>query len=306
MEDKFSLLNGKQLNRSREILAFFQSPRYTTTERDALRRPLTGQIIFNTTTGGINVYDGTFWVDISLTDGWSSPSSTIPTRSVSNDPTYEVTFAGVDLTGVLSKDMRVRLTQNGTIRYFRISKAPALDGADTDVTLYGGTDYDVDDTNTYPISALEFSTGDNPLGFPKDDSLWRLEAESTSTVSQSGPTKWIWYNVISLAIPIGTWEIEYTGLTEMSDTNTGYVTAEATLSTGAATESDSDNTTALGLSTSTSETKVTRQTVQRSNIFTFTTETTVYLNMNVDQAGMSFVQMLGGKFPTLIRATYAG
>lgn len=55
------LFQGKQLVRSREILTFFQAPRFTTSERDALISPQDGQIIFNTTTLKHQGYDGTTW-----------------------------------------------------------------------------------------------------------------------------------------------------------------------------------------------------------------------------------------------------
>ena len=56
-----NLFQGTQLNRSREILTRFQPPRYTETERDALKDPQEGQIVFNKTTAKLNVYNGTAW-----------------------------------------------------------------------------------------------------------------------------------------------------------------------------------------------------------------------------------------------------
>ena len=55
------LFEGEQLVRSREILTRFQAPRMTTTERDALKEPQEGQVLFNTTTAKLNVYNGTSW-----------------------------------------------------------------------------------------------------------------------------------------------------------------------------------------------------------------------------------------------------
>ena len=55
------LFQGRQLNRSREILELFMAPRYTSTERDALKNPKEAMIIYNTTTDKINFYDGSTW-----------------------------------------------------------------------------------------------------------------------------------------------------------------------------------------------------------------------------------------------------
>jgi putative ribosome biogenesis GTPase RsgA len=64
--DRFNLLEGEQLTRTREILTRFQAPRYTTTERDALHNPQIGQIIYNTSTSKLNVYTGS-WEAITST-----------------------------------------------------------------------------------------------------------------------------------------------------------------------------------------------------------------------------------------------
>jgi len=57
------LFQGKQLQRSREVLELFRAPRYTTTERNDLKNLQEGMIIWNTTTDSANVYNGTDWED---------------------------------------------------------------------------------------------------------------------------------------------------------------------------------------------------------------------------------------------------
>ena len=58
----------------------------------------------------------------SVSTGWISYSAVIPTRASADDPTYVLTFAGVNLTGKISVGMRVKWTQNSTIRYGIVTK----------------------------------------------------------------------------------------------------------------------------------------------------------------------------------------
>jgi hypothetical protein len=62
--DKYKFTTGQQLNKTREILVYFQAPRYTTTDRDLLKTPRQGQIVFNITTNKLNVYNGSSWEQI--------------------------------------------------------------------------------------------------------------------------------------------------------------------------------------------------------------------------------------------------
>jgi len=64
--DRFKLTTGQQLKKTREILTLFQAPRYTTTERDAIKVPQQGQIIYNTTTNKLNVYTSS-WEQVTST-----------------------------------------------------------------------------------------------------------------------------------------------------------------------------------------------------------------------------------------------
>lgn len=47
--------------REREIVFFFQAPRYTTTERNALVGLVQGMIILNTTLNKLQWYNGAAW-----------------------------------------------------------------------------------------------------------------------------------------------------------------------------------------------------------------------------------------------------
>lgn len=60
------LFQGRQLQRSREVLELFRAPQMTATERDALKNPKAGMVIYNTTTNKLNVYTTT-WEAITST-----------------------------------------------------------------------------------------------------------------------------------------------------------------------------------------------------------------------------------------------
>jgi hypothetical protein len=62
-----NLFQGKQLQRSRAILELFQAPSYSTADRDLLKAPKEGQIIYNSTTKKLNAYLNAGWREITST-----------------------------------------------------------------------------------------------------------------------------------------------------------------------------------------------------------------------------------------------
>lgn len=161
------------------------------------------------------IYDGTNFQlvnDIPIgTSGWNAYSTVVPTRASADDPTYVLTFAGVDLTSMLSVGMRIKWTQNSTVRYAIITAISF--STNTTLTVYGGTDYDVDDTATFAISAFYFSMMKSPVGFPLDPLKWSVETSSTADDSQASPSDATVYNLgsRSLVVPIGSWRLETQG-----------------------------------------------------------------------------------------------
>lgn len=63
---QFSLNEQSYQGQYRDILRLFRAPQKTTTERDAIKNPQSGQIIYNTTTNKLNVYT-TAWEAITST-----------------------------------------------------------------------------------------------------------------------------------------------------------------------------------------------------------------------------------------------
>lgn len=177
---------------------------------------------------------------VSQSDGWIEYTTVTPTRSVSDDPSYEITFAGVDLTDVLQAGMKVKWTQNSTERFGIITKV-ALDGSDTDVTIFGGTDYDVDDTTTYAISDFNYSLQKTPFGFPMSPTLWRIHAD-VGRYTKSSPAANVWYgNNLEIDVPIGAWELSYNSGVQGFKAS-AQLRAAITLSDDGSTETDDDMT----------------------------------------------------------------
>jgi hypothetical protein len=136
--------------------------------------------------------------------GWNVLDKAIVYASA-DDPTFTCTCVGVDLTGVLSVGMRLRVSQStGGTKYFIIT-AIAF-STDTTLTLYGGTDYNLENE---AINNPYYSVAKAPLGFPLSPDVWSFTLTDTTAREQSSPTANVWYNngSLSINIPIGAWEV---------------------------------------------------------------------------------------------------
>jgi hypothetical protein len=158
----------------------------------------------------LKTYFDTLYVSASSdTGGWTAYSDVIPTRASADDPTYVLTFAGIDLTSKFGIGMRIKFTQNSATLY-GIVTAKAF-STNTTLTIYCGTDYDVLDTATYPISNFYYSLVKAPVGFPLDPAKWTVEITNASLQTQLTPTINVWYNIgttnSQISIPIGCWDV---------------------------------------------------------------------------------------------------
>lgn len=232
---------------------------------------------------------------------WNAYTSVTPTRGSASDPEYTMVFASVDLSGTLSAGMKIKWDQNSTTRYGIITKVEY--STNTTITVYGGTDYDVEDTGTYTISNFYYSASRSPQGFPMSPNKWRVQTTQTTTPSQASPTASNWYNVgsNSLTIPTGAWDVEYFVNARVVRSTAGDVNVKSTLSTGSSSETDTDLTgwTACGDVTDLITNIVRRKTLD------ITTATAYYLNLATTLSGISTLQLRGDNGKTIIRATCA-
>ena len=293
---------------------------------DAYARPAAGDPLDTPSHAGVhdNAYDAVEAVeakvgvdssavvasmDYFMRTGWVSYTAVTPTHddaTQADDPSYEITFAGVDLTAVLYAGMKLKLTQ-GTVKYFIITKV-TLDGSDTDVVLYGGTDYDLVDTDTTAISVLCYSTTKGPVAFPMDPDKWTVETDNTGDVSQN-TTGGVWYNLgtITINIPIGVWNVDYQLCLDASTgAGGGISTGFCTLSKANNSEDDDDWTGFFRETWDFADQATTRggTNVYRTKILNLTIKDTYYLNAKSDQAlTVRFMGATGGN--TIIRAICA-
>jgi hypothetical protein len=82
----------------------FLPPRMTTTERNAIATPVAGLMIFNTTTGFVNIFNGTSWTELfpanvsgtisSLNIGGATSSGTLTSGTVASGISISVPYSG--------------------------------------------------------------------------------------------------------------------------------------------------------------------------------------------------------------------
>jgi len=144
------------------------------------------------------------WADTSAasTDEWIAAGET---WTYATATTFVITG---DKSAKYYPGMRLKLTQT-TPKYFIVVAVGV--STDTTITVYGGSDYTLDDA---AITSPYYSTAKTPAGFPADPAKWTIETTSTSEDSQASPTASTIYNLgsRSIALPIGKWRVSYSVL----------------------------------------------------------------------------------------------
>jgi hypothetical protein len=75
----------------------FLPSRMTTTQKNAIASPATGLVVYDTTLGGLSVYNGTIWTTVTA----SSPSVVDSSATVGGAATEAVTVAGLLTTSTI-------------------------------------------------------------------------------------------------------------------------------------------------------------------------------------------------------------
>jgi hypothetical protein len=241
-----------------------------------------------------------------LVSGWLSSGETW-TYASSDDPTYTVTISG-DKTAKYDPGQRIKLTQTtGGTKYFLITKE-AYSSPNTTLTLYGGTDYDLNDES---ISSPSYSIQKAPVGFPLDPVKWTVEVTDASLRSQSSPVQNTWYNVqsMNIVIPVGIWRVSYSasiGVRSSSSTGMTTVTTQSTLSTANNSESDSDFSTMNQLMAYESSGQLDQFTpMYKEKYLNLSTKTTYYQNLRTWNANMATIYLYNNVHKNIIRAVSA-
>lgn len=287
------LNNEEFINQLASVNAVFNE------EHDETGKHTTDQINEKTEDAGVTV-DGLLIKDSGPTgwDGWMIANETW-TYASADDPTFTITVPS-GAASKYSEGMRIKLTQT-TDKYFIITKV-----ADTVLTVYGGTDYDLVDA---AITSPYYSTQKAPLGFPLDPTKWTIETKNTGNCSQSSPTSGTWYNLgsINIAIPIGVWRVYYQTIIMPQKANTTDLGMYVTLSTANNSQSDHDFTSLFSIyETATGGANFrTFSLVNREKFLNLASKTTYYLNAKTNISGMTTIAFRGDQASTIIRAVCA-
>jgi hypothetical protein len=231
--------------------------------------------------------------------GWKQ-LLTIPTRQSSDDPNYVLRF-NANMTGFLAPAQRIRFTQHGAVKYFIIQSVGAYSGGNTDVVVYGGTDYDVEDTGTYAITLPYFSMQKAPFGFPMDPTKWTVQTLYTSDTAQGSPTADVVYNIggVSISIPIGCWKVSIQNSVMSAHDSALTIYAKTGLSTANNSFSDTE---LVGYIRAYNLNQIGGQ-IYREKILTLSAKTTYYLNETGN--GTASLMIFGNTAKTIIRAVNA-
>lgn len=245
--------------------------------------------------------------EVGATSGgdWTSYTAVTPTSGTLDDPSFEFTFAGVDLSTTIYPGMRLKVTQ-GTVKYFIVTKVAF--STNTTITAYGGTDYDLVSTGTTAITAFSYSSAKAPAGFPMSPDKWMVEVTDTTLRQQLTPTSGTWYNPgsVLISIPIGIWNVNYQALIKGIATSGGaYINAFSTLSTANNTESNANMTMGGAIFSATNEQKAFKHGVYKSDVIDVSSKTSHYLNIKTTVASSSGIEFCNDEQKLIIQAICA-
>lgn len=239
------------------------------------------------------------WVGDDETHTWTL-SSTVTTA----DADVYVVNVDADVTGYIGANMKVRLEDGGTVKYFGVLSVGAYSAGVTPVYLFGGTDYVLSGTITAPA----YSSARAPFGFPMNKNKWKITVTDVTYRSQAAPTIYVWYNVggtnEQIIVPKGLWEIGYKAFVS-GNSSTGSTEIWTTLSTANNTESDSSFTNIEYVFGANSSIPLVGNVMRAEGIVEITSDTTYYLNLSF-AAGATLLYTGGNTTPTVLYAVWGG
>lgn len=233
---------------------------------------------------------------LAASDGWIASGETWTYASAAA-PNYTFTIA-TDKTTKYSPGMRIKLTDNGAVKYFIVVKV-AYSNPNTTITVYGGTDYIL---TGGAISATFYSMVNIPTGFPMDKTKWQIVVSNATVATQASPVSDVWYNLgtINIPIPIGAWRVSWKDQIQATRAASGALWIFATLSTANNSESNTSFTQTVYVL---AETNVFLGAYMSLNILV-AADTTYYLNTKVSGTNCTAIYANGAapSPPTLLVA----
>lgn len=200
------------------------------------------------------------------------------------------------------KDKYVASSSQGTGDITLNKKFIITGVADTVLTLYGGTDYILQNST---ISNMFYSLQKAPFEFPLDPARWSTEFIDIIDRVQTSPTINIWYNLgnLSITIPIGLWNVNFQCGVGGSANTSGIFSQWTTLSTANNSETDNKLTTYIALNAASGNTLYSA--VTRTGVMNLTTKTTFYLNHRTTASAVPNINVLGAEGALVMRAVSA-
>ncbi|MFX1499345.1 MAG: hypothetical protein ACFFDH_00110 [Promethearchaeota archaeon] len=221
-------------------------------------------------------------------------------------PTFTMT-ADLNLTTFVDIGMKIKLTQDSTTKYFIITAIDYSSGQTT-ITMYGGNFT----LTSSPISNVFYSTSRAPLGFPLDPNVWTEKFKDTILRSQSSPAVNTWYNLggISISLPVGIWEVEYSAAVRSRHTTGGLsrdTSAEISLSADPNAESDEELTARSALITNpvATQPELHAQLSKNKPMSIEIAAKTYYTVVRTTTTGVNDIALLNDLVPLIIRAKIA-
>ena len=224
-----------------------------------------------------------------LNNGWCFTTAQ-PSYTSADAPSYVVTFASGIANSLVSIGMKVKLTDASTTKYFIITGTATGGGGELIVNLYGGTDYTL---SGGAITNFAFSDKKVPFGFPMSPTKWSVRIDATAAVSLNSPTTNQWYNVLSLSVPIGSWNLSYSGVFSTTASGTSPNRCYVGCGTTSAATGDSDMECFVGMNTGLTAAIVLTPARSSKNIL-LTSKTSYYLNMMTTQAATYLLCVYSG------------
>lgn len=218
------------------------------------------------------------------------------------NPTFTfVSYDSATLTGVVSSDldmtpylnvgMKVKFTQNSAIKYAFITAITS-----TQLTLFLGTDYSI---NSSAISNTYYSMLKTPYGFPTNPDKWTIKYSATAITTVTNPVSGKWYNLATLNLPIGLWDVTYNAV--IATIAVGTAANRCWITIGQTSASQGSAGCITGMNTGATD-GVSLAPATNNRLFDLTNAGTIYLTFMTDQPATSMVDVYTNGTATTIKA----
>lgn len=235
-----------------------------------------------------------------LTTGWISADETWTYSSV-DDPTGVITISG-DVTTKYSLGMRIKFTNGGNTIYGIITKI-SYSSPNTTLTFL----HEIDPTDSLALHLMANSAITNnyyssmkvPYGFPINPDKWTLKYEASALTFISSPVINQWYNLGTLSLPVGLWNVTYNAVIATTANGTAPNRCFITIGQTSASQGSAGCMTGVnsGYNEATSLAPATN-----TELFNLSSPSTIYLTFMTNQSAKSMVDVYANGTVTTIRA----